>query len=442
MKRFVLWAAMVAAVATPAVCRAHFLFIRIGPHAEAGRHVEVFFSEQAKAGDPRFIDKVAHTQLWLQTEPGKFSELPVAKATDRLRGYLPVHESLSVIGQCEYGVLKREKSFLLRYYPKAISGKPSELTALTARREIPLEIMAVVEGDAIRMTVLREGKPLPGALLTTVDKDLVNEEVTADAQGYATWKPKTPGQYAIYTKHVTPQSGTKNGQAYDEIREFATLAFSWPLDTPKPDTEAVAMFEKALATRAMWNNFPGFKAAVAGSVDGRAFTGKVAIDGEGDVKLELDDEVANDWVSDQLQSLVTHRLVSSNKRSPPMLSFADDETNHPLGRLLMFHGGRFASSYRVRGDELTAVNRQMGETNMSITVLKTDRSAEGKVLSRAFVVQYWNAKTGALEKIESFQNDWQRVGLFDLPAAIVQTFSSDAGLQVRRMDLSGLELGK
>ena len=202
------------------------------------------------------------------------------------------------------------------------------------------------------------------------------------------------------------------------------------------------MFEKALAARAMWSEFPGFKAAVVGSVDGRAFTGKVAINNEGNVTLELDDEVANDWVSDQLQSLVTHRLVSSNKRSPPVLSFADDETNHPLGRLLMFHGGRFASSYRVRGDELTVVNRQMGETNMSITVLKTDRSAEGKVLSRAFVVQYWNAQTGALEKIESFQNDWQRVGLFDLPAAIVQTISSDAGLQVRRMDLSGLELGK
>jgi hypothetical protein len=35
--------------------RAHFLFIRINEPAEAGRTVEVFFSEKADAGDPRFI---------------------------------------------------------------------------------------------------------------------------------------------------------------------------------------------------------------------------------------------------------------------------------------------------------------------------------------------------------------------------------------------------
>src|SRR5207244_444661 len=31
----------------------------------AGRMAEVYFSEQAEAGDPRFILKIAHTQLWL-----------------------------------------------------------------------------------------------------------------------------------------------------------------------------------------------------------------------------------------------------------------------------------------------------------------------------------------------------------------------------------------
>ncbi|MEI8022455.1 MAG: hypothetical protein WCH39_29870, partial [Schlesneria sp.] len=41
----------------------HFLFIRIGEHAEAGRAVEVFFSEKAEAGDPRFIGKVSSTEL-------------------------------------------------------------------------------------------------------------------------------------------------------------------------------------------------------------------------------------------------------------------------------------------------------------------------------------------------------------------------------------------
>ena len=40
-------------VLASASSEAHFLFIQIGPHAEAGRSVEVYFSDRATAGDPR-----------------------------------------------------------------------------------------------------------------------------------------------------------------------------------------------------------------------------------------------------------------------------------------------------------------------------------------------------------------------------------------------------
>jgi hypothetical protein len=74
--------------------RGHFLFVRIGPPAEAGRAAEVFFSEQAEAGDPRFVAKVAHTQLWLQSPAGQFQPLKTVKAADRLRAHLPSSGSL------------------------------------------------------------------------------------------------------------------------------------------------------------------------------------------------------------------------------------------------------------------------------------------------------------------------------------------------------------
>ncbi len=41
--------------------------------AEAGRAAEVYFSEQAEAGDPRFIAKVAHTKLWVPDAAGRIS---------------------------------------------------------------------------------------------------------------------------------------------------------------------------------------------------------------------------------------------------------------------------------------------------------------------------------------------------------------------------------
>jgi hypothetical protein len=117
--------------------RAHFLFIHIGPPAEGGRVVEVYFSEQAEAGDPRFVEKIAHTRLWMQTAAGQLQELKAHKGADRLRAYLPAAGSVVVVGSCEYGVLARPEQtpFLLRYYPKAIAGKPAELCQAGHRQE-------------------------------------------------------------------------------------------------------------------------------------------------------------------------------------------------------------------------------------------------------------------------------------------------------------------
>ncbi|MBL8827666.1 MAG: DUF3386 family protein, partial [Planctomycetaceae bacterium] len=329
---FYAWLLIVALV-LPQVVQAHFLFIRIGAHAEAGRGVEVFFSEQARAGDPRFVAKVAHTELWLQDEPGKFTQLKVNAGVDRLRAYLPSGKSVAVVGRCEYGVLKRDKAFLLRYYPKAISGQPADLAKLTRHESTPLEIMAAIDGSTVKLTVLLDGKPLPGVTLTTVDDDLVNTELKTDAQGQATWQPGKAGQHAVYVKHVTPTSGMKNGQSYDEIREFATLALDWPLGANEAQPEAVKLFQNAIAARAAWQDFAGFQAKLAGHVDGRAFAGQATVNDKGEVTLELDDDTVTEWVTDQLQSLVNHRRASSGIRAEPLLRFADDDTKHPLGRL-------------------------------------------------------------------------------------------------------------
>ncbi len=426
--------------------QAHFLFIQVGPHAEAGRNVEVFFSERATAGDPRFVAKVAHTELWLQDEPGKFVPLTVNRGTDRLRAYLPSDRSVSVVGSCEYGVLKREKAFLLRYYPKAVSGKPDEVAKLSRNTAIPLEIMPTIGKDSITMTVLREGKPLANTLLTTIDSNLTNEELTTDAAGRATWRLRESGQFAVYVKHVVPQAGAKNGENYDEIREFATLAFDWPLDNSRVDPDAVAIFEKAIAARAAWADFKGFTAQAAVYLDGRRSEGHVAVKPDGEVSFDgepkFDDEAAREWVRDQLHSLVIHRVPSSGIRSKPLLNFADTDEEHPLGRLLNFHGGRFASTYRIREDEIIVVNRSLGRENMSLQMLESERNAGGKVLPRAYEVQYRDAQNGAITRVETFRSRWQRIGKLDLPESIGQTISSAGGVSARSLKLKSIKLAE
>jgi hypothetical protein len=446
--RRLVWAVILAACGLGgAEAHAHFLFVRISPMAEGGRWAEVYFSEQAEAGDPKFVDKIASTQLWVQTAtaPGQFQPLTVHKAADRLRAALPSSGSVAVVGACEYGVLARpnQAPFLLRHYPKAIAGRPDELNAMPPRGETPLEIRATIEGTTIRLVALQQGRPIPGSVFHTIDADLAGGEIKAGDDGQATWTPPKPGRYSVYTQVTTRQAGEAGGKAYEEVREFATLAFAWPLGRPatEADPEAVALFEGALAARASWgDDFPGFAAQLAGSVDGRPFTGSVTVRDDGSVQVEADDPVARPWLQDQLESIVMHRLANdqgtASDHPRPVLRYADDQDDHPLGRLLTFVGGHFASSYRIKDHQITVVNRHMGKRNMTINVLDNDKNPEGRFLPRSYLVQYWDATSGTLDHVESVQQRWHRFRSWDLPTAHTVTDASGAGFSVRSVTLS------
>jgi hypothetical protein len=433
----------------PGTARAHFLFVRILPPAEGGRAAEVYFSELAEAGDPRFLGKVARgTELWVQKTPGQFDALEFHKAPDRLRAWVPESGSVVVVGRCTYGVIARtgQTPFLLRHCPKALAGSPAELNRMRPYGKLPLEVVATFEGDGVCLTALKDGKPVPGATFVTIDAKLVNVNLTADAAGRATWKPPATGVYSVYTRDTRKEAGEAGGKKYQEIRDFATVAFTWPLERKDADPAAVALFEEALAARAQWRDFRGFTARIAGDLDGRRFTGSVTIDADGDVTFTDDDEAraeaVSGWVEGQLRSIVTHRLAqpAPPSRPRPVLRFAEARDDHPLGRLLTFDGGQFASSYRIRDRQLMVVNRHLGKENVTITVLDNDRNAEGRFLPRSYVVQYWASGTGRLLRTETVQDRWRRVGSWDLPADHVVMTATDAGLSVRRFTLTRHEL--
>jgi hypothetical protein len=430
--------ALLSLVLFPAVARAHFLFIHIGPAAEAGRAAEVFFSERAVAGDPRFADKIAPTKLWVQTAPGQFTPLEVRQGHDRLRASLPLTGNLIVVGQLDYGVLERplQKPFLLRHYCKAMAGDPAELEKLTPRPEATVEIVGVVRGDSIELQALRDGQPFPGAKFSTVDADLIGDELVADDQGRATWKPGGTGRQCVYMSNTRPVAGEHDGKPYQEIREFATLAFNWPLNSQETDAEAIQLFDDALAARARWKDFPGFTAKLEGVVEGRSFAGSAKVDSAGAVSIESDDEVAQEWAQDALRSLCMHRIASDTNSTPSRLRFADDDLSHPLGRLLAYEGGEMASSYRIKDQQIMVVNRHFGPKLVTITVLDNDRNPDGAFLPRSYSVQTWDTASGKLLETETVQNRWQRVGSFDLPTLHQATTASDLGQVIRTIQLT------
>jgi hypothetical protein len=109
---------------------------------------------------------------------------------------------------------------------------------------------------------------------------------------------------------------------------------------------------------------------------------------------------------------------------------------HPLGRLLEFEGGEFATSYRVKDRQLKTVNRVIDGQNMTITVLDNSQNAEQKFLPQTYVVQYWDEATGEPLRTETVQQRWARVGAWDLPAEHTMTTSSADGFTVRNFRLS------
>ncbi len=445
-------------ISMTAEARAHFLFIGIGTHAEAGRSAEVYFSDQAEAGDPKFVGKIAHTKLWAQVKPGEFRELAVRPGADRLRALLPSEKSVVVVGECQYGVLARpnETAFLLRYFPKAMAGTFDELNRMTPKREIPFEIVAIFEGggndklsDAashglIRISALRHGSPIPNASFTAVDSKLTESNFTAGPDGRAKWTPPAAGRYSIYVRETLKQTGTLDGKAYEEIREFATLALTWPLENHETDTEANALFAEALRHRAAWRDLPGFSAEITGWLDGRPFTGKVTVDADSKVAIEADDPASKSWLQDQLDSMVMHRQApppADSSRSKGMqFRLVDEPNSHPLGKLIAVEGGQMASSYRIKDHQIFVVNRRMGHRNMTITILENGRNPEGDFLPHSYVVQYWDADTGKLKSTETIQENWQRVGSWDLPTSHSVMTASDDGLSLRSVHFRELKL--
>jgi hypothetical protein len=326
----------------------------------------------------------------------------------------------------------------LRHYSKAVAGKAEEVNRLQAKGT-PLEITATFEADGVLLTALLNGKPIPKAKFTTVDALLASEELEGDADGHVRFSPGTPGVWAVYIQHLDRTPGEHKGEAYKEVRAFATLSFNWPLVATGADPEAVQLFEDALAARAAWRDFPGFTAKIAADLDDRPFSGTLEVAADGAVKLDLGEDPAPPWLQEQLESITMHRAASQAPAAgaaKPVLRFADDHPDHPLGRLLAFEGGHFATSYRVKGKQITSVNRFLDGQNMTITVLDNETNSEGHYLPRSYTVQYWDEASGNLVRNETVQDRWTRVGHFDLPKEHTVTASGAGGFSVRTFTLS------
>jgi hypothetical protein len=221
----------------------------------------------------------------------------------------------------------------------------------------------------------------------------------------------------------------------------SVMAQCAPCRAADKDTTAEQMMRTAHLARSGWgSDFPGFRADVRVTIDGEQAAGEVTIDADGAVDLKLPAGAQADWAREQLESIAMHRRAETRDRYD--VSFADEVTTHPLGRLIRFHGGSTHTLYRIKGDVITEVHRTMGDSRFTISVTEIQRNDRNQTLPRHFNVSYWNVASGQLEANHDFADRWVHLDQHDLPHSRLLIRTSQKGRQVSEMVLSNHQLLK
>jgi hypothetical protein len=204
----------------------------------------------------------------------------------------------------------------------------------------------------------------------------------------------------------------------------------------KSDPAAEKMIKDAHLARADWDAaFPGFTCKLVACLDGKQQTGKLIVGADHKVTVELAEGAISDWATPQLESLVAHRFAANREKYDVV--FADEETHHPLGRLIKFSGT--TNVYRIDGDVITEVHRTMGKGKFTISVTEVVRNTEGKYLPRSFNVSYWDGE-GNLRANEDYLEEYTRIGKLDLPKRRLQIKTSKGERVVGELRFSDYEV--
>jgi uncharacterized GH25 family protein len=230
MTPFALSLVFVVLAAVPAP--AHFIWIV--PYKN-GATAKVVFSEIPEPDDPKYLDKITRTQLYLRGTDGKDTLWAWTKGKEAFQVTVP-HKGPRMVGAvCSYGVLLKEGEvpYLLRYYAKACLPEPGhegfKPLPSQAWERLPLEIVQAEGKDLRQFKVLWQGKPLAGAEVAflppgneKLEKRKTSKEGIFDAGSFKA------GVYGFRAKHVEVKDGEHDGKKYREIRHYSTVVVELP----------------------------------------------------------------------------------------------------------------------------------------------------------------------------------------------------------------------
>jgi len=204
------------------------------------------------------------------------------------------------------------------------------------------------------------------------------------------------------------------------------------------DPQARAAMQEVFGNTARWvAGFNGFSADITVNLNGKESKGTVTVKGPKEIETTIDDEKAQAFLNENLASIAMHRGPRSFEESDGKykLQFGDDGT-HPLGRKIIMGGDGMQSFYRIKDGRIQQINRQTPRMAFSINIEESMKNQEGKYLTKSYTVYYFNPETKALKDVESYTDQYIRVGDCDLPEMRRIIHSENDWVEVDSMSLS------
>jgi hypothetical protein len=208
--------------------------------------------------------------------------------------------------------------------------------------------------------------------------------------------------------------------------------------TLEDDSEAREAMQEVFSNTARWPvGFGGFTADVIANINGKEQKGTVTVKGSKDIKISIEEEKAKSFLNENLASIAMHRGPRSFEESDGKykLVFGDDGT-HPLGRKLVMGGDGMSSFYRIKDGRIQQINRQTPRFSFSINIEESKKNQNGKFLTRKYTVFYFNPETKVLKDVESYTDEYTRVGEADLPEMRRIINCEEGAISVSTMTLS------
>jgi hypothetical protein len=192
-----------------------------------------------------------------------------------------------------------------------------------------------------------------------------------------------------------------------------------PAVETKADPVAWNMLRDTRQTRYYFiENFAGFTSDVVVNDNGKIAEAVVNYDvGKGaDLQFKGEHDAEKPWALQMVLNIIGHRrggdFSKGDGRHP--ITFAEDD-HSPAGRRVLLNDP-MKGSYRIRNGRVTEVDRTAGD-HFTISIVEEILAGEGRYLPRHFTVTYFDPRSGAVKRTETFTDEYKQIQGVWFPAS-------------------------